>query len=510
MSSRTSTRALIREPTLSVCLITRNEEGCLPAALESVATIASEIVVTDTGSRDGTVDIAHQFGARVIVDPWQDDFSKARNCGLEAALADWILCLDADEWIAPRQEKLVRRLLSAGPDAYYVRIRSPLAGKRTGQTFVHSFERLFRNRVAFRFRGRVHEQIRPSLSAAGARIEHSGLEIEHSGYAVDETKAETKLLRNLQLLSLDRDDHPDDPLVHFHLGDTYALLGEVLQARDSYERALSMNTLPPAHRAATHQNLASVLLKTGEFERALAEAEEALRVDRQALTALLVLGSAACRLGQHECATRAVERYLRDAKRNRGGGHTMMEFEPDFARAYLIRGESRLRRGLLVNAKADAARVIRLNPVWPGGHRLMGRIRATEGAFDQAEEAFRQAVALDPDDISTWRDWVVALERAGQLGRALEVIKSALLQRRQANLYDFQAQLQIKAGDLRGAVESYRKLLELEPTCVETHRRLAGLYHKLHDPERARDHLRKLETGKKESGVPVPVLPGEG
>ena len=86
-------------PALSVCMIVRDEEVNLRRAIESVRDFASEVIVVDTGSRDRTVEIARSLGAKVSTHVWQEDFSLARNVAIEAASGDWILSLDADEWL---------------------------------------------------------------------------------------------------------------------------------------------------------------------------------------------------------------------------------------------------------------------------------------------------------------------------------------------------------------------------------------------------------------------------
>ncbi len=70
---------------ISVCLIVKDEEEMLASCLESVADIADEIVVYDTGSTDGTVEIARAAGARVIEGYWDDSFARARNAALAHA-----------------------------------------------------------------------------------------------------------------------------------------------------------------------------------------------------------------------------------------------------------------------------------------------------------------------------------------------------------------------------------------------------------------------------------------
>src|SRR5687767_12493572 len=95
-------------PTLSVCLIVKNEERYLAQCLQSVRGLWDDLVIVDTGSTDRTVEIAESFGARVFHFTWCDDFSAARNFCLDQITTDWILSLDADETIAGRDHALIR------------------------------------------------------------------------------------------------------------------------------------------------------------------------------------------------------------------------------------------------------------------------------------------------------------------------------------------------------------------------------------------------------------------
>src|SRR5438132_6424759 len=82
---------------VSLCLMVRNEEAALPGCLQSVAGIADEIIVVDTGSTDRTKDVAAGFGAKVFDFPWVDSFAAARNECLRHASHEWIFWLDADD-----------------------------------------------------------------------------------------------------------------------------------------------------------------------------------------------------------------------------------------------------------------------------------------------------------------------------------------------------------------------------------------------------------------------------
>src|SRR3954470_19000741 len=88
-------------PSLSVCLVTRNEEANLPRALASVRGLANEVVVAETASADRTAQVAEGLGARVYPFAWDDDFAAARNAALERATSEWVLWLNPDEELAP-------------------------------------------------------------------------------------------------------------------------------------------------------------------------------------------------------------------------------------------------------------------------------------------------------------------------------------------------------------------------------------------------------------------------
>ncbi len=81
---------------ISVVIITFNESRCIQACITSLAGITTNIIVVDSGSTDGTQELAVKAGAHVIQQPWLG-FGKQKNVGIAAAKYDYILSLDADE-----------------------------------------------------------------------------------------------------------------------------------------------------------------------------------------------------------------------------------------------------------------------------------------------------------------------------------------------------------------------------------------------------------------------------
>jgi glycosyltransferase involved in cell wall biosynthesis len=99
---------------ISACLITLNEERNLPRCLKSVAPLVDEIVIVDSGSTDGTLEIAREFGARVLHQPWLG-YVAQKNLALDRATHPWVLSIDADEEISPELAAAIERIRS-GPD----------------------------------------------------------------------------------------------------------------------------------------------------------------------------------------------------------------------------------------------------------------------------------------------------------------------------------------------------------------------------------------------------------
>ncbi|MBM3985163.1 MAG: glycosyltransferase family 2 protein [Planctomycetes bacterium] len=101
---------------LSVCIITLNEEDNLPRCLASVQGLATQVVVVDSGSTDRTQALAREAGAEVIERPFTGHVDQ-KQFALERATADWVLCLDADEWLDDALRAAVARVVQDGVPA---------------------------------------------------------------------------------------------------------------------------------------------------------------------------------------------------------------------------------------------------------------------------------------------------------------------------------------------------------------------------------------------------------
>ena len=117
---------------LSAVLITRNAAAVLAPCLESLA-FADEIVVVDSGSSDGTAEIARRYGARLVQKEWLG-FGRQKQYAVDQARHDWVLCLDADETVSPQLAASIQAALAAPVSPVY---RMPRRNRFLGRWLSH-------------------------------------------------------------------------------------------------------------------------------------------------------------------------------------------------------------------------------------------------------------------------------------------------------------------------------------------------------------------------------------
>ena len=117
---------------LSAVLITRNAASVLEPCLESLA-FADEIVVVDSGSSDGTAEIAKRFGARLVQKEWLG-FGRQKQYAVDQARHDWVLCLDADETVSPQLAASIQAALAEPVSPVY---RMPRRNRFLGRWLSH-------------------------------------------------------------------------------------------------------------------------------------------------------------------------------------------------------------------------------------------------------------------------------------------------------------------------------------------------------------------------------------
>lgn len=173
---------------LSICMIVKNEEKVLKRCLDSLAPLMEafpcELLITDTGSTDSTVEIARNYTDKVSHFEWRDDFSAARNVAIEQAKGTWVMIFDADMWFedtSPIIDLLNKNYLNKYK-AVAIICRN-LVNTEAGKTETDSeLIFLYKNSPYLRFEGKIHEAIsinRQDLYAVNAICYHSGYQYEN-------------------------------------------------------------------------------------------------------------------------------------------------------------------------------------------------------------------------------------------------------------------------------------------------------------------------------------------
>jgi glycosyltransferase involved in cell wall biosynthesis len=163
--------------TLSVVIITYNEEANLARTLESVKW-ADETIVVDSGSTDRTREIAECFGAKVFVEDWKG-YAAQKNSAIAKATCEWVLSLDADEEVQPALSIEMRAAVESPTiTGYFVPRKNLFLGRwvRHGGFWPDRKLRLFRRGLG-RFEDRpVHETLKVSGATGtlkGALVHHA-------------------------------------------------------------------------------------------------------------------------------------------------------------------------------------------------------------------------------------------------------------------------------------------------------------------------------------------------
>jgi len=259
---------------LSFCMVVKDEERNLPCCLDSVAGLAGELIVVDTGSIDATPNIAARYGAQVIEFDFRTvDFAAARNHAIARASGRWILMLDADETLDPAAGPLIQRLASLNENAgYFLQRRNHAAGG--GAPFTDYVVRLFPRRSTYRYRGRVHETIDASILAGGGRLHKTGIHIDHKFSST----AEERRRKNLRYIEILKEEIAADPGDHSRLdflAAEYHQLEMFDQATEVAEHIARVRPLDPrAHLFAGIYHL----LHKPDPARARADFRQALRL----------------------------------------------------------------------------------------------------------------------------------------------------------------------------------------------------------------------------------------
>jgi glycosyltransferase involved in cell wall biosynthesis/Tfp pilus assembly protein PilF len=420
-------------PSISLCLVVKNEELFLRECLESVRPYVDEIVVVDTGSGDRTPAIARELGARVYLEPWPGDLARAHDLPLAHATADWVLTLDGDEALDPAGGAELRALVErAAFDGFIFTVRNyrytpahqhrpvdshdPLVHGARSWSPSHNV-RLFRNRPEFRHEGRVHQTVLHAMTRAGATVSTTTIPIHHYGYLRSD-RAKSPLYTELAEQQVR--DHPGDPKAHLELGLVHLADRRWDAALAGFEHAYALGT------QAESSALAGIAL-------------HAKQEPRDAVVALL-----------RAAATAASLRFLDEADIWQALGQAYTDLDDDRAAEDSLRRCLRLRpdspdadgelaalcarNGRLEEAAAIARRLVERYPGLAMSWEVSGYRALCAGAAADAIADFRRALDVEPERPSSLVDLAIAHARHGDDSTAETLLAQAIATDREGRL----------------------------------------------------------------------------
>lgn len=190
------------QQTVSLCMIVKDEEHFLRRCLESVSNQVDEIIIVDTGSVDSTINIAEEFGAKIFNYQWLDDFADARNFSIRNATSNYVLVLDADEYLD--KDTRIQDTIKTGNDYYIINFKNYMDG---GYVSNHQAIRLFKNNRGLKYIGKIHEHLNID-ELNDCTVSFAEFIVHHDGYNKKTYTSKNKFERNLKILSKEVSDHP--------------------------------------------------------------------------------------------------------------------------------------------------------------------------------------------------------------------------------------------------------------------------------------------------------------
>lgn len=211
--------AIMKKPFYSIGMIFKNEIRCLERCLKSLQplrdAVPCELVMADTGSTDGSREVAERYADIVFDFPWVDDFSAARNAVMDRCSGQWYISVDADEWLVEGVEDLkgFSRVKKVPRDFVGYHIRNFQAvGKLLEDNYLDFVAiRMVRLSTGIRYHGCIHEVWSSPDHKPFQIMALDSVWFHHDGYAyADEETQAAKRSRNRALLKRKLEEKPDD------------------------------------------------------------------------------------------------------------------------------------------------------------------------------------------------------------------------------------------------------------------------------------------------------------
>lgn len=496
-------------PTLSACMIVKNEEKFLSQCLTSMKGAVDEIIVVDTGSTDTTVEIARSFGANVYHHPWNNSFSEARNHSLKYARGDWILQIDADETLEQSDIPLLHKLIN---DNSYNVIFVAIYNELPGGCAKHYFQRIFRRGKAY-FEGIVHNQL-----IFEGKVLQSEIRFYHYGYNLSGQEMQKKYKRTGDLLRQQLTENPDNLFIMANLIRNYRNEYDFDKVIDFAENGLRISAsqtdiVSKNQRQRISIDLAHALINKNLIDKAELVCKKALIENPDSFDILLVLGEVFIKKGFFKDALPCFKKYL-ILKEKDNKDPSFFLLSSDFyqyehmvynhiGECYKHLGETReaivaykkaielnnknplyysnlinlyISQNSLSNAKELTFTAIKSGVANHVIYYLLGRIYAVEGKINDAIDACKQSIKMDNTNMPAHSHLINLLIQTNRLDEATIILKGILsLYPDEFTFSCLMERIKYKQGDKESPACFVRNILRSKPSGRDIYLQLGDL-----------------------------------
>ncbi|PKM96204.1 MAG: hypothetical protein CVU84_00365 [Firmicutes bacterium HGW-Firmicutes-1] len=259
--------------TLSICMITKNEEKNLDRCLSSLKPLMdsglAEIVIVDTGSDDNTLEIARKYTNNIYLFSWNNNFSEARNRSTLFAEGEYLFVVDADEEFEKAEiDKLIAEFSQENHkkhNTFTLRVKS-FTNVECTQYGVITQQRIFRNSGQFHYASSIHNQ-----PICNSPTKNMDIVILHYGYIMTEEVREKKFNRTASMLIKMLEKVPRNIYYRCQLSSSYFMYGnlaEALKQVDIYIRLIKENKLIKGVMLMYYNNAAIIYLRSLRYDDA--------------------------------------------------------------------------------------------------------------------------------------------------------------------------------------------------------------------------------------------------
>ena len=273
-----------KTPTISACMIVKNEEKFLQQCLDSINNLVDEIIIVDTGSSDKTKEIAKKNKKAKMFDfTWNNNFADARNFSISKATKDWILWIDADETIAEKDHVFIKQVVveekfpvvvleqrhytnnTKNPQYKEVDERYTEEAKGFSGYYPTLITRLFKNNFGLAFEGAVHETIDKSMQKKGLKFLRTDIPIHHYQALKGETVTKEKSEKYAKLLQEKEKADPKDIKTIHDLAITHLQKSDYTAAFSYFKKIYELDS----ELLESYLGMGLIWAKRGEYQRAI-------------------------------------------------------------------------------------------------------------------------------------------------------------------------------------------------------------------------------------------------